>query len=188
MNGEWRLGPGRALFDALSAALPNGVPILAEDLGVITTDVVALRCASLFLLCVLLWWCCFEGLLACPLHSTLPSSYTQTTHPKKQNKTQPPKKHYTHTARRSARPAWSCCSSRGAAAPPTCTCRTCTTPTASAIRARTTTRRPSAGAVFVSCVGSAVLCFVSLLRCTHRRLTLTHQQPTTKQTTTKTLN
>jgi 4-alpha-glucanotransferase len=42
MGGEWRLGPGKALFDALEARLGK-VPILAEDLGVITTDVVELR-------------------------------------------------------------------------------------------------------------------------------------------------
>jgi len=38
MGGEWRLGPGKALFDALEARLGK-VPILAEDLGVITTEV-----------------------------------------------------------------------------------------------------------------------------------------------------
>jgi 4-alpha-glucanotransferase len=42
MGGEWRKGPGRALFDALERRLGK-VPILAEDLGVITTDVVELR-------------------------------------------------------------------------------------------------------------------------------------------------
>jgi 4-alpha-glucanotransferase len=42
MNGSWRQGPGLELFQALDAAL-GGVPILAEDLGVITSDVVALR-------------------------------------------------------------------------------------------------------------------------------------------------
>jgi 4-alpha-glucanotransferase len=42
MNGCWLQGPGKELFDALEQAL-GGVPILAEDLGVITTDVVQLR-------------------------------------------------------------------------------------------------------------------------------------------------
>eukprot|EP00877_Chromochloris_zofingiensis_P009818 jgi/Chrzof1/508/Cz01g18120.t1 len=42
MNGVWRKGPGHELFDALMANLGN-VPILAEDLGVITDDVVHLR-------------------------------------------------------------------------------------------------------------------------------------------------
>ena len=42
MVGTWKKGPGVALFQALEAAL-GSVPILAEDLGVITADVVALR-------------------------------------------------------------------------------------------------------------------------------------------------
>jgi 4-alpha-glucanotransferase len=42
--GHWRAGPGQALFDALPAALP----IIAEDLGVITPAVVALRQACGF--------------------------------------------------------------------------------------------------------------------------------------------
>lgn len=42
MNGNWRQGPGLELFTAMKKAL-GAVPILAEDLGVITTDVVALR-------------------------------------------------------------------------------------------------------------------------------------------------
>lgn len=46
MNGHWREGPGLGLFEALSAQLGE-VPILAEDLGVITTDVVQLRLAAL---------------------------------------------------------------------------------------------------------------------------------------------
>ena len=43
-HGRWRRGPGRALFDALSAAL-GPLPIVAEDLGLITPDVHALRAA-----------------------------------------------------------------------------------------------------------------------------------------------
>lgn len=42
MNGVWRVGPGIELFQALQAQLGE-VPILAEDLGIITTDVVKLR-------------------------------------------------------------------------------------------------------------------------------------------------
>ena len=40
--GQWRPGPGKPLFDAIQAALGQ-LPILAEDLGLITPDVVALR-------------------------------------------------------------------------------------------------------------------------------------------------
>ncbi|HWC65520.1 MAG TPA: 4-alpha-glucanotransferase [Thermoanaerobaculia bacterium] len=40
--GEWRPGPGRELFDATRAAI-GALPFVAEDLGVITADVVALR-------------------------------------------------------------------------------------------------------------------------------------------------
>ncbi len=46
LQGRWQPGPGIALFDALQAALaPAGasLPLLAEDLGVITPDVEALR-------------------------------------------------------------------------------------------------------------------------------------------------
>jgi 4-alpha-glucanotransferase len=41
-NGRWVPGPGREFFDAVSAAL-GGLPFVAEDLGEITPDVVALR-------------------------------------------------------------------------------------------------------------------------------------------------
>ena len=41
-DGHWVAGPGRALFDALQAEL-GGLPLVAEDLGVITKDVEALR-------------------------------------------------------------------------------------------------------------------------------------------------
>ncbi len=40
--GKWEPGPGRPLFDALRAALGD-LPLIAEDLGVITPDVGALR-------------------------------------------------------------------------------------------------------------------------------------------------
>lgn len=42
MGGSWLKGPGRSMFDALKQRLGE-VPIIAEDLGVITPDVVALR-------------------------------------------------------------------------------------------------------------------------------------------------
>jgi 4-alpha-glucanotransferase len=42
VKGRWLPGPGRALFDALAGAL-GALPLVAEDLGVITPDVVALR-------------------------------------------------------------------------------------------------------------------------------------------------
>ena len=41
-NGTWVKAPGTALFDALSASL-GPLPVIAEDLGVITPEVVALR-------------------------------------------------------------------------------------------------------------------------------------------------
>jgi 4-alpha-glucanotransferase len=43
--GHWRRGPGRALFGAVSAelALGSGLPLVAEDLGVITPAVERLR-------------------------------------------------------------------------------------------------------------------------------------------------
>jgi len=45
MVGDWKKGPGVELFDALKAKL-GAVPIMAEDLGVITSDVVQLRCGG----------------------------------------------------------------------------------------------------------------------------------------------
>jgi 4-alpha-glucanotransferase len=42
VNGRWQPGPGEALFDAVARAL-GPLPIIAEDLGVITPDVDALR-------------------------------------------------------------------------------------------------------------------------------------------------
>ncbi len=45
IDGHWCDGPGKALFDAVAAALGavDGLPLIAEDLGLITDDVVALR-------------------------------------------------------------------------------------------------------------------------------------------------
>ncbi len=46
IDGHWRAGPGRGLFDAIRDALgaPLGaLPVIAEDLGTITPDVPALR-------------------------------------------------------------------------------------------------------------------------------------------------
>ena len=42
VNGRWVPGPGRAFFDAVRDALGD-LPIIAEDLGLITEDVTALR-------------------------------------------------------------------------------------------------------------------------------------------------
>jgi 4-alpha-glucanotransferase len=42
VEGRWVTGPGRKLFDALSAAIGE-LPMVAEDLGFITEDVTALR-------------------------------------------------------------------------------------------------------------------------------------------------
>jgi 4-alpha-glucanotransferase len=42
-NGTWRRGPGRRLFDAFADALGAGLPLVAEDLGVITPAVEELR-------------------------------------------------------------------------------------------------------------------------------------------------
>jgi 4-alpha-glucanotransferase len=43
IHGRWVTGPGVRLFDALRDALGDGLPLIAEDLGVITDDVDALR-------------------------------------------------------------------------------------------------------------------------------------------------
>ncbi len=42
INGQWRPGPGAELFKAINAAL-GPMPVIAEDLGMITPDVDALR-------------------------------------------------------------------------------------------------------------------------------------------------
>jgi 4-alpha-glucanotransferase len=42
VEGRWVAGPGKPLFDAIESALGK-VPIVAEDLGFITPDVIALR-------------------------------------------------------------------------------------------------------------------------------------------------
>jgi len=42
INGKWVKGPGKKLFNALRAQL-NELPIIAEDLGIITEEVAALR-------------------------------------------------------------------------------------------------------------------------------------------------
>jgi len=41
-EGEWKPGPGKALFDAIERVL-GPLPIVAEDLGLITEDVIELR-------------------------------------------------------------------------------------------------------------------------------------------------
>jgi 4-alpha-glucanotransferase len=43
VNGRWVPGPGDAFFDALKGALGQELPIIAEDLGMITDEVHALR-------------------------------------------------------------------------------------------------------------------------------------------------
>ncbi|MGI8429219.1 MAG: 4-alpha-glucanotransferase [Solirubrobacteraceae bacterium] len=43
IGGSWRRGPGRALFLALERELGQGLPLVAEDLGVITPAVERLR-------------------------------------------------------------------------------------------------------------------------------------------------
>jgi 4-alpha-glucanotransferase len=42
IKGEWRPGPGRKLFDAVRQEI-GGLPLVAEDLGIITEEVEALR-------------------------------------------------------------------------------------------------------------------------------------------------
>jgi 4-alpha-glucanotransferase len=43
LSGRWRRGPGRAVFDAAARALNRELPLIAEDLGVITPAVERLR-------------------------------------------------------------------------------------------------------------------------------------------------
>jgi 4-alpha-glucanotransferase len=43
INGEWIKAPGHALFDAFEKALGTELPIIAEDLGIITPEVEKLR-------------------------------------------------------------------------------------------------------------------------------------------------
>lgn len=43
INGEWVLAPGAAFFEALKTRLGGSVPLMAEDLGLITPEVEALR-------------------------------------------------------------------------------------------------------------------------------------------------
>jgi 4-alpha-glucanotransferase len=43
LHGHWRRGPGRAVFDAIAKALGEQMPLVAEDLGVITPAVEHLR-------------------------------------------------------------------------------------------------------------------------------------------------
>jgi len=42
INGTWKKGPGADLFKAIERAIGNDVPIIAEDLGIITPDVTEL--------------------------------------------------------------------------------------------------------------------------------------------------
>ncbi len=43
LEGKWKPGPREDFFDALKAALGDDIPIIAEDLGIITAEVNALR-------------------------------------------------------------------------------------------------------------------------------------------------
>lgn len=43
MNGKWKKGPGEELFNAIRKELGDELPIFAEDLGIITPEVEALR-------------------------------------------------------------------------------------------------------------------------------------------------
>ncbi len=43
INGQWKPGPGADFFKALQGVFGEKLPLIAEDLGVITTDVVKLR-------------------------------------------------------------------------------------------------------------------------------------------------
>lgn len=43
INGSWMPGPGEKLFTAFQGALGGELPIIAEDLGLITADVIELR-------------------------------------------------------------------------------------------------------------------------------------------------
>jgi 4-alpha-glucanotransferase len=48
VNGEWLRGPGQELFDALGEEFGPDLPIVAEDLGVITPGVERLRAGNRF--------------------------------------------------------------------------------------------------------------------------------------------
>ncbi|HXD39229.1 MAG TPA: 4-alpha-glucanotransferase [Ramlibacter sp.] len=74
VNGQWRPGPGRAFFDSLHAA-SGPLPLIAEDLGVITPPVTELRLA-----------CGFPGMRVLqfafadtPANPYLPHNYAQRT-------------------------------------------------------------------------------------------------------------
>jgi len=43
INGKWKIGPGIELFDYLKKSLGENLPIIAEDLGIITEEVKNLR-------------------------------------------------------------------------------------------------------------------------------------------------
>jgi len=43
VSGRWIKGPGAPLFEAMQAAFGNELPVIAEDLGLITPEVTALR-------------------------------------------------------------------------------------------------------------------------------------------------
>ncbi|KAG0571609.1 hypothetical protein KC19_VG026800 [Ceratodon purpureus] len=43
LSGKWKAGPGKAFFTAMKEAVGKKIDIIAEDLGVITSDVISLR-------------------------------------------------------------------------------------------------------------------------------------------------
>jgi 4-alpha-glucanotransferase len=72
INGEWKPGPGDAFFDALRQALGQDLPIIAEDLGMITDEVRALRKRVNLPGMKVLHFAFTEG----PNHEYLPHNYT----------------------------------------------------------------------------------------------------------------
>ena len=73
-EGRWAPGPGAALFHAIEAALGR-LPIVAEDLGTITPDVIALRDGFGFPGMRIV----YEGLMYGPDHPFLPQHHSPAT-------------------------------------------------------------------------------------------------------------
>ncbi len=73
IEGRWVTGPGKALFDAIEKAL-GPLPIVAEDLGLITPDVIELRDACKFPGMKILQF----GFGGDGTHEFLPHNYTPT--------------------------------------------------------------------------------------------------------------
>jgi 4-alpha-glucanotransferase len=136
MVGTWRKGPGKALFDAVTKNLGAAAPfIMAEDLGVITEDVKALRRGIDAPGMVVLQARRsptspasrrIASYLILDEVAALSSLHARTAHFRSDESELP-------------------CSSRGAGATTTRTCRTTTMRTALSTPARTTTRRARGG-------------------------------------------